>query len=138
MHSANVVFSEPQTHASRSARAADAGAVRATELSLETRSAGAGTIVVVSGRVTVDSSPHLRAVLQEAIGAGLAGLTIDFTATSYLDTSAVATLLEAATLASQRRVALRVVGLRGEARVVAESAELDRIFPALGYEVQFA
>jgi anti-sigma B factor antagonist len=100
--------------------------------------AGAVTIVVVTGRVTVDSSPHLRAVLQDAIGAGLGGVTVDFTAASYLDTSAVATLLEAATLASQRRVALRVIGLHGDARVVVESVELDRIFPALGYEVQFA
>jgi anti-anti-sigma regulatory factor len=77
-------------------------------------------------------------VLHDAIGAGLSGLTIDFTGTSYLDTSAVATLLEAATLASQRRVALRVIGLRGDARIVAESAELDRILLALGYEVQVA
>jgi hypothetical protein len=30
-----------------------------------------------------------------------------------------------------------VIGLSGDARFVAEAAELDRIFLALGYEVQF-
>jgi anti-anti-sigma regulatory factor len=112
--------------------------VRANELSVETRQAGPRTILVTIGRVTVDSSPHLRAVLHDAIGAAASGgVTIDFTGTSHLDTSAVATLLEAATLASARGVELRVLGLHGDARFVAEGAELDRIFLALGYEVQF-
>jgi anti-anti-sigma factor len=110
----------------------------ANELSVETRRAGAHTVVIVTGRVTVDSSPSLRPVLHEAIGvAPPAGVAIDFTAAPYLDTSAIATLLEAATLASNRGVPLRVTGLGGEARFVAEATELDRIFLALGYEVQF-
>ena len=137
MRSANVVFSGPQTRAARSAPPAAADAVSGNGLSLETRPAGADIIVLATGRVTVDSSPRLRAVLRDAIGAGVTGISIDFSGTSYLDTSAVATLLEAATLASKRCV-LRVIGLHGDARVVAESVELDRIFAALGYEVQFA
>ena len=105
---------------------------------VETRSADTHTIVLVTGRVTVDSSPQLRPLLHEAIGAAPpAGVVIDFTAARYLDTSAIAMLLEAATLASQRGVPLRVIGLGGEARVVAEATELDRIFIAMGYEVQF-
>ena len=110
----------------------------ANELSVEIRQAGACTIVVVRGRVTVDSSPYLRPVLHEAIGAAPpAGIVIDLTKTSYMDTSAIATLLEAATVASKRGVPLGVIGLGGEARLVAEATELDRIFLALGYEVQF-
>ena len=105
-------------------------------MSIDVRQAGA--TVVVSGRVTVDSSPHLRSVLRETIGAApSAGMVIDFSGSSYLDTSAIATLLEAATLASTRAVPLRLIGLRGDARVVAEATELDHIFLALGHEVQF-
>ena len=116
----------------------DAASSRANELFVETRRANAHTIVIVTGRVTVDSSPHLRPVLHEAIAAAPpAGVVIDFTAVEYLDTSAIATLLEAATLASKRSVALGVIGLHGETRFVAEATELDRIFLALGYEVQF-
>ena len=110
----------------------------ANELSVETRTAGAHTNVIVTGRVTVESSPRLRSVLRETIGAApSAGVVIDFTETPYLDTSAIATLLEAATLASKRGVRLGVIGLGGEARFVAEATELDHIFRALGYEVQF-
>ena len=113
--------------------------VGANAMSVDVRQADACTTVVVSGRVTVDSSPHLRPVLHEAIGAAPpAGVVIDFTAARYLDTSAIATLLEAATLASKLAVPLRLIGLAGDARFVAEATELDHIFLGLGYEVQFA
>jgi anti-anti-sigma factor len=112
-------------------------AVRTNELLVQTRQAGTWTIVV-SGRITVDSSPRLRLVLHDAIGAAAsAGVVIDFAGTSYFDTSAIATLLEAAMLASDRGVALCVIGLAGDARLVAETVELDRIFLGFGYEVQF-
>jgi len=109
-----------------------------SELSVQTRTADGHTLVTVTGRVTVESSPRLRPVLHDAIGAAPpAGVVIDFTEAPYLDTSAIATLLEAATLASTRGVRLGVIGLGGEARFVAEATELDHIFLALGYEVQF-
>jgi anti-anti-sigma factor len=118
--------------------AAMATSASANELSVDTRRAGAHAIVLVTGRVTVDSSPRLRPVLHEAIGAAPpAGVVIDFTAVRYLDTAAIATLLEAATLASERGVALGVIGLGGETRLLAEATELDRIFLEMGHEVQF-
>jgi anti-anti-sigma factor len=107
------------------------------ELTVNTRQAGACTIVDISGRMTIDSSPHLRPVLHAALGAAPpAGIVIDVTKTTYLDTSAAATLIEAAMLARDRGVALRVVGLSGEPRLLAEVIELDRIFRALGSEVE--
>ena len=87
--------------------------------------------------MTIDSSFHLRPVLHGAVGAAQpAGVVIDFTRTTYLDTSAAATLIEAAMLARDRGVPLRVVGLSGEPRLLAEVIELDRIFRALGSEVE--
>ena len=44
-----------------------AASASANELSVETRTAGAHTTVIVTGRVTVDSSPRLRPVLHEAL-----------------------------------------------------------------------
>jgi anti-anti-sigma factor len=122
----------------RSAAQTTGPSVGANAMSVDIRQAGACTTVVVSGRVTVESSPQLRSVLQATIGAAPPdGVVIDFTAARYLDTSAIATLLEAATVASTQAVALRLVGLSGDARLVAEATELDHIFLALGYEVQF-
>jgi anti-anti-sigma factor len=108
------------------------------DLTVQTRQAGACTILDVSGRMTIDSSSHLRPVLHGAIGAAPpAGVVVDFTSTTYLDTSGAATLIEAAMLARDRGVPLRVVGLSGEPRLLAEVIELDRIFRALGSEVDF-
>jgi anti-anti-sigma factor len=108
------------------------------DLTVQTRQSGVCTIVDVSGRMTVDSSFHLRPVLHGAVGAAPpSGVVIDFTRTTYLDTSAAATLIEAAMLARDRGVPLRVVGLSGEPRLLAEVIELDRIFRALGSEVEF-
>jgi anti-sigma B factor antagonist len=122
----------------RSAAQTTGPSVDANAMSVDFRQAGGCTTVVVTGRVTVESSPQLRSVLRETIGAApSAGVVIDFTGSSYLDTSAIATLLEAATLASNLAVPLRLIGLRGDARLVAEATELDHIFIALGYEVQF-
>jgi anti-anti-sigma factor len=107
------------------------------ELTVRTRQAGARTIIEVSGRMTIDSSVHLRPVLHAAVGAAPpAGIVIDCTRTTYLDTSA-ATLLEAAMLARERGVRLRVIGLSGQPRLLAQVIELDRIFRALGSEVEF-
>jgi anti-anti-sigma regulatory factor len=76
-------------------------------------------------------------VLSEAINsAPPAAVVIDFAAVRYVDTSAIAMLLDAATIASKQGVSLTVIGLGGDARVVAEATDLDRISAAMGYEVQ--
>jgi anti-anti-sigma factor len=108
------------------------------DLTVQTRQAGACPILDVSGRMTIDSSFHLRPVLHAAVAAASpAGVVTDCTRTTYLDTSAAATLIEAAMLARDRGVPLRVVGLSGQPRLLAEIIELDRIFRALGSEVEF-
>jgi anti-anti-sigma factor len=125
----------PLPHPSDAAVAPGGGA---TDFSVDSRQAPGLIIVAVAGRVTIDTSPRLRSAVHAAIAAGQPAVTIDFSAAPYLDTSAIATLLEAATQASSRQVRLRITGLGGDARMVAERAELDRIFPALGGEVEFA
>ena len=54
-----------------------------------------GAVLTVDGRVTIDSSPALRerllAILRQE---PLSELTIDLTATPYVDTSGLATLVE--------------------------------------------
>jgi anti-anti-sigma factor len=58
-------------------------------------------------------------------------VVIDLAAVRYLDTSAIATLLEAATLASRRGVRLAVIGLGGETRFVAEATTVGPNFLGL-------
>jgi len=107
------------------------------DLAIETSQASAEWRIGVTGRLAIESSAHLRGLLMKAIRNGTcAVLIIDLSGISYLDTSGVATLLEAAQVASGQAVRLRVVGLSGEPRMLAQIAEIDRIFRAYGSEAE--
>ena len=94
--------------------------------------------VAVAGRVTVDSSPNLRSALLELLRRSAAPvIVIDLSAVSYLDMSGIATLLEALKAAHERSVKLRLTGMSGQGRTLAEIAQLDAIFRAWGSEVEF-
>ena len=93
--------------------------------------------VAVAGRVSVDSSPDLRSALLKLLRRSAPVMVIDLCAVSYLDVSGLATLLEALKAARERSVKLRVTGISGEARTLAEIAQLDTIFRTWGSEVEF-
>jgi anti-sigma B factor antagonist len=108
------------------------------ELSLYILPATSHVTLAVAGRVTVDSSPNLRSALLDLIRRGAAPLlVIDLSAVSYLDTSAIATVLEALKAACERSVKLRLAGLCGQSRRLAEIAQVDAIFRSWGSEVEF-
>jgi anti-sigma B factor antagonist len=107
------------------------------DLVIETSQAPSESRISVTGRLVIESSPRLRALLVKAIRKGTSAvLVIDMSGLSYLDTSGMATLLEAADVARAQGVRLRVVGLSGEPRMLAQIAEIDRIFRAYGSEVE--
>ena len=93
--------------------------------------------VAVVGRVTVDSSPSLRSALLELLRRSTAPvMIIDLSAVSYLDMSGMATLLETLKAAHECSVKLRLTGMSGQSRTLAEIAQLDAIFHAWGSEVE--
>ncbi len=94
--------------------------------------------VIVAGRVTVDSSPSLRSALLELLRRNPTPvIAIDVAAVSYLDMSGIATLLEALKAARECSVKLRLAGLGGQSKNLAEIAQLDTIFRSWGSEVEF-
>jgi anti-sigma B factor antagonist len=110
----------------------------ASEIGLHVLTAGNQVILAVAGRVTVDSSPKLRSTLLELLQRfAFPVLVIDLSTVSYLDMSGVATLLEALKSAHQRSVKLRLVGIGGQSRTLAEIGQIDAIFRAWGSEVEF-
>jgi anti-anti-sigma factor len=94
--------------------------------------------VVLTGRVTVDSSPRLRDILLELIrnNAGHR-LVVDLSGISHIDISGFAALLEALNCAHEQCARLRLAGIGGQPRRLAEVAQLADIFRALGSEVEF-
>ena len=110
----------------------------AGEISIRVAQAGSESTVIVNGRVTVDSSPHLRSLLLQLLCQGTApAVVIDLSGVSYLDMSGLATLLEALKAGRLRSKTLRVLGMTGQTRMLAEIAELDKIFQAAGSQVEF-
>jgi anti-sigma B factor antagonist len=111
----------------------------ASELTVRSLGASSQCTIAVAGRVTVDSSPPLRSVLLEKIDDGKSPVVvIDLSGVSYMDTSGVATLLEASMSAREHSVRLRVIGIRGEPRLLAEVTGLGQSLRAEGSEVQFS
>jgi anti-sigma B factor antagonist len=105
---------------------------------IETSQAASESRISAAGRLTIESSPRFRDLLMKAIGKGTSAvIVIDLSALSFLDTSGAATLLEAARVASAQGMRLRVIGLTGEPKMVAQITELDVIFRAYGFDVEF-
>jgi anti-anti-sigma factor len=95
--------------------------------------------IVVTGRVTVASSPRLRSALFDLIRKNAARvLVIDLSSVSHIDISGFAALLEALNCAHGESMRLRLAGINGQPRRLAEFAQLDEIFRALGSELEFA
>jgi anti-sigma B factor antagonist len=109
------------------------------EMGIETSQGPSESRISVTGRLVIESSPRFRTSLMKAIRTATgAVLVIDLSGLCYLDTSGVATLLEAARVAPATGLRLRVVGLTGEPQMLAQITELAVIFRACGSDLELA
>ena len=84
--------------------------------------------VLISGRITVNNSDEMRRKLRAALGSKPAQVTVDLSEATYIDTSGVATLLEAVRIARRQGTRLVLAGLNSQPRYLFETAEFDRLF----------
>ena len=92
-----------------------------------TREEGAALVVSLSGEVDLEHSPRAREVLLEAVGRGLR-LLVDLSGVSYLDSSGVASLVEAFQASRRQGQRFALVSVNAPALRVLELARLDRVF----------
>ena len=86
-------------------------------------------LVLMSGRITIDSSPQLRTLLMQAVETPeYESLTVDFYEVAYVDVSGLAILLEVLRTARQLKKSFRLSGLRGRSRYVLEATRLLHLF----------
>jgi anti-sigma B factor antagonist len=111
--------------------------IRTDEATIRIDTSDSQPRVCVTGRITVDSSPRLRTTLLGAIRKSAGFVVVDLSEVTRTDTSGLATLLEALNSAHEHSIRLRLVGMSGQPRRLAELAQLDQIFRALGSEVEF-
>ena len=84
--------------------------------------------VAFEGRITVANSDEMRRKLQAALRSRPGQIFVDLTQATYLDTSAVATLLEAVRIARRQGTRLLLSSLSGQPQRLFAAAQLDPLF----------
>jgi anti-sigma B factor antagonist len=104
-------------------------------LNISVDQVGKETIVRLSGRVDVDSSPDLRDRLRTLFSeeALPAAIIVDLADVSYVETSGIATLIEALRSARRSQVNLRLQGLSGAVLRLFEVTGVLALFEANNY-----
>ena len=96
---------------------------------IEIISRGNGAMARICGRIDIDSSPALRAQLLTALQAPSCDvLTVDVSAVTHIDSSGVATLIEALRIARSHNADVRLIGLQGRLLRLFESTGILSLF----------
>ena len=96
-------------------------------MAYQVRSQGDATIVELSGDVDLDSSPKVRSVLLESVREKRCVL-VEMSEVSYIDSSGVASLVEAYQSARRDSTPFALVAVSDAAMRVLELARLDQVF----------
>ena len=90
--------------------------------------------VVVEGRITPDNSGEMRASLSRALRGKPPNLTVDLNGVTYIDSSGLATLLEAVRIARKQGTRLVLAGVHDQPQYLLEISHLDSLFEIAGKE----
>jgi anti-sigma B factor antagonist len=103
-----------------------------TNLNISVNQVGKDAMVRLSGRVDVDSSPDLRNRLRALLSEEVLPQTVivDLADVLYIETSGIATLIEALRIARHHQVNFRLQGLRGAALRLFEVTGVLALFEA--------
>ena len=110
-------------------------------LQLQCRAEGTHFVALLSGRITIDSSPGLRTELLQVLESdGCQSLAVDFYEVSYVDTSGVAILMEVLQRARAAGKAFRLENLQQRPRYLFQAIGLLHFFaqanPGSGEPIQ--
>jgi anti-sigma B factor antagonist len=86
-----------------------------------------GIVVALTGDVDLQSSPAARKVLLDAVGRGRP-IFVDLANVTYIDSSGIASLVEALQDARKRGSRFALVSVSEAARRVLQLARLDKVF----------
>src|ERR1700761_9700060 len=85
-------------------------------------------IVSLQGRITVSNANELRRTLADALRLQPKELTVDLASVTYMDTSGLATLMEAMRNARQQGTRLVLGSIQDQPRYLFEITDLDHVF----------
>ena len=84
-------------------------------------------IVALDGDVDLNRAPEIRRLLLDCVARGL-DVLVDLSGVSYIDSSGIASLVEALQEAGKNGIGLGLVAVSEDARKVFELARLDKVF----------
>jgi anti-sigma B factor antagonist len=85
-------------------------------------------VLAPSGDIDLTGSPSLRVELRKAAGEKPIRLVIDLSGVGYMDSSGVATLVEAMQMTRKSNTKLVLCGMQARVRSIFEIARLDSVF----------
>ena len=97
-------------------------------MEVNTRKEGDFTVVVVAGEVDLYSSPRMREALLASATRKQARTVVDLAGVTYMDSSGIATLVEALQATKKNSGRLVVAGLAPRVREVFELMNLQTVF----------
>ena len=83
--------------------------------------------VSIEGRVNIDTSGDMRRTIANALRSMPPAVMLDLSGVSFIDTSGVATLLEASRIARQQGTRLVLHGLHGQPRELLHFSQIDNL-----------
>jgi anti-sigma B factor antagonist len=98
------------------------------ELQITVETSGNATILSPKGDVDMARSPSLRKAIAEALKSKPGKLLLDLSGVSYMDSSGLATLVEALQNARKSQTPLLICGLTTRVRSILEIARLNTVF----------
>lgn len=84
--------------------------------------------VSLRGRITVGNANEMRRTLADALRSQPKELTVDLASVTYMDTSGLATLMEALRIARQQATRLVLSGIQDQPRYLFRVTDLDHVF----------
>ena len=97
-------------------------------MDINLREEGGYTIIELKGEIDLSTSPEARRQILACLEDGR-NLLVDMSAVKYIDSSAVASLVEGYQIAKQQKLRFALVGVNKAVMSVLELARLDKIFP---------
>ena len=97
-------------------------------ISTRTELSGAATVVSPSGDIDLGRSPTLRAHLKQVQSKKPPRLIVDLGLVEYMDSSGVATLVEALQTARKQQASMVLGNMQDKVRSIFEIARLDTVF----------
>jgi len=99
-----------------------------TGVEIREETQGSTSVIAPSGDIDMSGSPTLRESVRRMLGAKPSKLVVDLTQVGYMDSSGLATLVEAMKIAKGSGTVLVLCAMNDRVRAIFEIARLDQYF----------